>query len=225
MGILATAAPDGPRVAVRVNALNGPHAREDLEVVACGGAAAVVVPKASAAALEGLSGRGLPPVVAIVETPHGLQESARIARAPGVTALLLGRVDLAQALHLDARADGIDFLYARSQLVIDSAAAGLQGPLDGVWTAIDDLGGLRAEAELVRSLGFAGKACIHPAHIPIVNAAFRPSPEQVRWAERVVAAYAEAQSRGIGAIRVDSSMIDVPVVARARDILSEARRS
>jgi citrate lyase beta subunit len=217
-------APGSPRRCVRINALDTEHAEADLAAVARLDLDAVMVPKAEAEGLEGLSGRGLPPIVAIVETPTGLQDSARIARAPGVAALLLGGVDLARSLRLGVRADGLDLLYARSRVVIDSAAAGIAPPIDGVYTAIDDLDGLRAEAALVRSLGFGGKSCIHPSHVAVIEEVFRPAEEELAWARRVVAAYEEAAGTGTGAIRVDGAMVDLPVVDRARDLLAAEAR-
>ena len=211
------------RLAIRVNALNSPHAPHDLELVAEADVAALVVPKASADTLEALDTRRLPPVIAIVETPRGLQESAQIAETPGVFALMLGNIDLSRSLRLEARPDGLDLLHARSRLVIDSAAAGLHGPIDGAWTRLDDVEGLRAEAELARSLGLAGKACVHPGQVSAMNAVFRPSQAQVDWASRVVAAYDDAASHGTGVIRVDDRMVDAPVVDHARDILVEAQ--
>lgn len=211
-----------PLRAVRVNALDTAHADADLDLVASLDLDAIVIPKASAERLERLAETALPPVIAIIETPRGLQESARIAQAPGVSALLLGAVDLARSLKLGVRADGLDLLYARSRLVIDSAAAGLQPPIDGVYTAIEDLEGLRAEVEMVRSVGFGGKACIHPSHVAIVEAGFRPSSEELAWAQRVVDAYAAAAAEGTGAIRLDGEMVDVPVVERARELLAQA---
>lgn len=216
---LASHAPDGAPVAVRINALDGPHASEDLAMVADARPAVVVVPKASAAGLEAIAHPDMPPLLAIVETPAALQESGSIAAAPGVVALLLGAVDLQQSLGFETRPDGLELIYMRSRLVIDSAAAGIQGPIDGVWTTVGDLDGLRAETELVRSLGFAGKACIHPAQIDVVNGAFRPAAELMDWARRVVSAYETAEAGGAGVTTVDGEMVDLPVVARARDIL------
>jgi len=207
-------------LAIRVNDLAGPDAAADLELVRELGPAAVVVPKAAAATLAAAA-PGLPPIVAIVETPAGLQECAAIARVSGVKALLLGGVDLALALRLGGRADGLDLLFARSRLVVDSAAAGIDPPLDGVFTAVGDLDGLRAEAELVRSLGFGGKACIHPAHLETIHEAFSPGEAEATWARRVVEAFDGAAAEGSGAISVDGEMVDLPVAERARAILAE----
>jgi len=207
-------------LAIRVNDLAGPHAEADLELVRRLRPAAVIVPKADAGSLAAAAA-DLPPIVAIVETPSGLLECAAIAAVPGVKALLLGGVDLTLALRLGGRADGLDLLFARSQLVTASAAAGIDPPVDGVYTAVRDLDGLRAEALLVKSLGFGGKACIHPSHLETIAAVFRPSEAEAAWAARVVEAYDDAAANGSGAISVDDEMVDLPVAERARGILAE----
>jgi citrate lyase beta subunit len=107
--------------------------------------------------------------------------------------------------------------------VADSAAAGIRAPFDVVHLDIRDDGGLEASARFSRSLGFAGKACIHPAQVTIVNRVFEPEADAVAWAHRVVAAAEEGERAGRGAVALDGEMIDAPVVARAQRILSEAK--
>jgi citrate lyase subunit beta/citryl-CoA lyase len=211
----------GSRRAVRINALDGPFAAEDLAMAAAAGADAVIVPKARAAALRSLSITSLPPIIAIVETAAGLQESAEIASTPGVWALLLGAVDLGLELGLTPRPDGLELLFARSKLVIDSAAAGIAPPIDVVHVEIADDDALVAESALARSLGFGGKACIHPRQVPIVEHAFAPTADERARARRVVAAYEAAAARGEGVVRVDGEMVDLPVYQRALDIIAE----
>lgn len=212
----------GARCAVRINALDEPFATDDLAMAAAAGADAVVVPKARAAALRSLDIASLPPIIAIVETAAGLQESAEIASAPGVWALLLGAVDLGQELRLTPRPDGLELLFARSKLVIDSAAAEIAPPIDVVYVDFTDEDGLRAQCELARSLGFGGKACIHPAQVPVVSDAFSPPAAELEHARRVVRDYESARARGEGVVRVDGEMVDLPVYARALDIVNDS---
>jgi citrate lyase beta subunit len=218
---LAQRAPGGGRCAVRINALDSPFAGDDLAMASWAGADAIVVPKARASSLRALDASALPPIIAIVETATGLQESAEIATAPGVWALLLGAVDLGVELRLMPRADGLELLFARSKLVVDSAAAQIAPPIDVVHVDIADADALRVESELARSLGFGGKACIHPRQVPIVERAFTPSADELERARRVVAAYELARARGEGVVRVDGAMVDLPVYERARDIVAE----
>jgi len=218
---LAQRTPTGGRCAVRINALDSPFAGDDLAMASWAGADAIVVPKARASSLRSLDAAALPPIIAIVETATGLQESAEIATAPGVWALLLGAVDLGVELRLMPRADGLELLFARSKLVVDSAAAQIAPPIDAVHVDIADADALRVESGLARSLGFGGKACIHPRQVPIVERAFAPSADELERARRVVAAYELARTRGEGVVQVDGAMVDLPVYERARDVVGE----
>jgi citrate lyase beta subunit len=218
---LGQRAPAGGRCAVRINALDSPFAGDDLAMASSAGADAIVVPKARALSLRALDATALPPIIAIVETAAGLQESAEIATAPGVWALLLGAVDLGVELRLTPRADGLELLFARSKLVVDSAAAQIAPPIDAVHVDIADGDALQAESELARSLGFGGKACIHPRQVPIVERAFAPTADELDRARRVVDAYERARARGEGVVRVDGTMVDLPVYQRALDIVAD----
>jgi citrate lyase beta subunit len=217
---LARRGSDAGRCAVRINALGTPFAADDLAMAADAGADAVVVPKARAASLRELDPGSVAPVVAIVETAAGLQESGEIAATPGVWALLLGAVDLGVQLRMTPRPDGLELLFARSKLVMDSAAAGIAPPIDAVHVGLDDEDGLRRECELSRSLGFGGKACIHPRQVPVVERAFAPTPAELERARRVVHAYEAARRDGAGVVRVDGEMVDLPVYERALDVLA-----
>jgi citrate lyase beta subunit len=211
-------------VAVRPNAVGTAHWEADLEAVSGLELDALVLPKATPEAVTALGPDG-PPVIAIVETALGLRQTYETARLPRVAALVLGAVDLGAELGLEPRADGLEVLYARSQLVVDSAAAGIRSPFDLVHLDIRDDEGLEAEARLARSLGFRGKACIHPAQIEIVNRVFSPTEEEQEHARRVIEAYEHALADGRGVVALDGEMIDLPVVERARRVLAETERS
>ena len=124
-------------------------------------------------------------------------------------------------MRLEPRADGLEILFARSSLVVDSAAAGVRAPFDVVHLDTRDDEGLEAESLLARSVGMGGKMCIHPAQVGVVNRVFAPDEGQIDWARRVVAAYEEGVKDGRGAIALDGEMIDLPVVVRARRLLEK----
>jgi len=211
-------------VAVRPNAVGTAHWEGDLAALDGLELDALVLPKATPEAVKALGPDG-PPVVAIVETALGLRRAYDTARLPRVAALILGAVDLGAELGLEPRADGLEVLYARSQLVVDSAAAGIRSPFDLVHVDTRDDKGLEAEARLARSLGFRGKACIHPAQIEIVHRVFSPTKEEQEHARRVIDAYEHALADGRGVVALDGEMIDLPVVERARRVLAETERS
>jgi citrate lyase beta subunit len=221
---LLPAASTSSLVAVRVNAADTSFWEDDLRAVADLELAALVLPKATPEAVERL-GREGPPVLAIVESAKGLRRAYDVASAPRVAALALGAVDLGVELRLEPRADGQEVLLARSLLVLDSAAAGLRAPFDLVHLALDDVEGLEAECRLARSLGFRGKVCVHPAQVEVVNRVFSPTRDELERARRVVEAYDRAVADGAGVVRVDGEMVDLPVVERARQVLTEAERS
>jgi citrate lyase subunit beta/citryl-CoA lyase len=145
--------------------------------------------------------------------------------APRVAALLLGAVDLGAELGLQPRPDGLEILYARSKVVVDSAAAGIRPPFDIVHLEVTDTEGLEEECRLARSLGFRGKACIHPRQLETVSRVFAPTDAELEWAQRVVDAYERESGEGRGVFALNGTMVDLPVVERARRILAEAERS
>ncbi len=214
------AATAGPARIVRINGAGTDWFDEDLALVATLDLDAIVLPKSSPEAVDALGPDG-PPVVAIVETAMSLRQAFEIASKPRVAALLLGSVDLGAEVGLETRADGQELLYARSKISFDSTAAGRRGPFDVVHLDFADTAGLEAQCRLARSLGFRGKASIHPAQIETINAVFSPSEQEVEWARGVVDAF-ESQSEGV--LAVNGTMVDKPVVDRARRILAEAAR-
>ena len=208
---------------IRVNGVDTEFCQDDLVFVAGVDLAAIVVPKASPDALERLADG--PPVVAIVETAAGLRNACETASHPRTAALVLGAVDLGLELGLEPRADRHALLFARSKVVVDSAAAGVRPPFDAVYLDVEDADGLEAEARYARSLGFGGKACIHPAQVTVVNRVFAPDEEDVERARRIVAAYDEGVREGRGAVALDGKMVDLPVVEQARRVLAASERS
>ena len=209
---------------VRVNGAETAWFADDLALVEALDLDAIVLPKATPDAVAALGPAG-PPVIAIVETASGVRSAYETATAPRVAALLLGAVDLGAELGLEPRPDGLEVLFARSTVVVDSAAAGIRPPFDIVHLDLNDATGLEEECRLARSLGFRGKACIHPAQLEIVNRVFAPSEAELEWARRVVEAYERESDEGRGVFALNGSMVDLPVVERARRILAEAERS
>jgi citrate lyase subunit beta/citryl-CoA lyase len=208
---------------VRVNGAGTPWHEDDVAALGRLSLDGVVLPKATPEAVAGLDALGLP-VVAIAETPAGLRRAYETACTRPAAALMLGAVDLGLALGLEPRPDGLELLFARSSLVLDSAAAGIRAPIDQVWTDVRDAQGLERDCRLARSLGLRAKACIHPAQIPVVNAAFTPSPAELDRARSVVDTYERAAAEGAGAVSLGGEMIDLPVVERARQLLTDAER-
>jgi len=107
-------------------------------------------------------------------------------------------------------------------LVNAAKAAGIQA-IDSVFGDVGDLAGLRQWGENSRALGFEGMGCIHPSQIPVIHEAFAPSQVEIEKALKIVAAFKEAQQRGLGVVSLGSKMIDPPVVERARKLVARAK--
>lgn len=208
-------------VVLRINAAGTPQFAEDVKTARASELDAVALPKTDLAALAALDADDLL-IWALIETANGLHEAFEVAADRRVQRLLLGTVDLANDLGLEARDDGLELLFARSSVVVASRAAGIEPPLDGVCLQARNPEAVHREATLARSLGFGGKLCIHPDQLEPVHRAFAPSEEQLAWARSVVAASEAAYAAGLGAVVVDGSMVDRPVVNRARRLLETA---
>ena len=101
-----------------------------------------------------------------------------------------------------------------------SRAAGLLSPIAGVTTDIDDEAKLLADLAFARACGFGAKLCIHPRQVAALHRAIAPRPEEIAWAQRVLAAANGAS----GAVQVDGQMVDRPVVLKAKSILERTPR-
>ncbi len=160
----------------------------------------------------------------ILESALGIENAAAIAQASkNVVALTIGLEDYTADLGVPKTPEGGESLYARSRLVNASKALGVQA-IDSVFSDVSDMDGLRRWAANSRALGFEGMGCIHPGQIPVVHEAFAPSAAEVEKAIKIVAAFEEAQRRGLGVVSLGSKMIDPPVVQRAQKLVELARR-
>lgn len=211
--------PDHP-VIVRINASDTAWFREDRALAGRPGVAGIMLPKAERLEdVETLRAAGATAVLPLIETAVGFDRARALAGAAGVARLAFGSIDF--QLDLGIPGDDEALLAFRSGLVLASRLAGIGAPVDGVSTAIDDQAQLAADATRALRLGFGGKLCIHPKQVKGVNAAFRPSDPDVRWATRVLEAAAEA---GGAAVAVDGKMVDRPVLLRAQAILANVPR-
>lgn len=161
-------------------------------------------------------------VIPLVETAAGILDARAIAASdPRVHTLSFGPADLSRELGITPTADGDEFLYARSQLVLAAAAAQCPPPIDGPHLDLADQQGLERAARRARQLGFSGKQVIHPAQIETVAAAFGASSAELEWARAVDAAFSAAEAEGVSSIRLsDGTFVDYPIARRARAILA-----
>lgn len=207
-------------VYLRINASESTWFQQDLSLARLPGVAGIVLPKAERAdEISAVLSAGALQVLPLVESAQGMWNANQLARQPQVLRLLFGTIDFNVDMGIEGEDD--ELIYFRSQLVLLSRVAGIQPPVDGVTTDIGNEAQIRSDTNRGRKLGFGGKLCIHPKQVPVVNACFAPSAEQVDWARRVL----EAVNRtGGSAIAVDGRMVDRPVILRAQEIVAEAGR-
>lgn len=220
---------NGPEWWVRVNPLGSEYHKDDLKLIGSAYVHGIVLPKAESGAdvIQLAHRTGNIPVHAIVTETAASLFGLLSYRDPKSTlaAMSWGAEDLSAALGASSKYDAngeLSFTYklARSLCLAGAVAAGVQ-PVDGVFADFRDDEGLRAESEAARREGFTGKLAIHPAQVPIINAAFTPSDDDIRHAEEIVAAF-EAQPNA-GVLSVGGKMIDRPHLVQARRVLERAR--
>jgi citrate lyase subunit beta/citryl-CoA lyase len=159
----------------------------------------------------------------ILESALGVENALDIATASErVVALTIGIEDYTADLGVVKTREGTESSYARMRLVNAARAAGVQA-IDSVYADVADSEGLREWAQRSRGLGFEGMGCIHPRQIGVIHQAYAPSKEEIEKALKILAAFAEAEKRGLGVVSVGSKMIDPPVVERARKLVETAR--
>ena len=222
---------------VRVNGLTTEWCHGDIAAVVLPGLDGIVLPKVEHAhelrTADWLIGnlereRGLAhgsiDLIPIIETALGIANLARICRSgTRVRRLAFGAGDFTLDMGMIWTRAEAELLPYRSACVMQSRAAGLEPPLDTVWADLRDADGFLASAKLAAGLGFQGKMCIHPDQIAPANAAFTPDQAAVAQAKRIVAAFEDAEARGLASIQLEGQFIDYPIVQRARRVLEAVR--
>jgi citrate lyase subunit beta/citryl-CoA lyase len=224
---------------VRVNALSTQFGYGDLCAVVSRGVDGVMLTKVDSpdqikiadwvmAQLE--RERGLPTgsidLIPLIETGAGMTHALEIARAaPRVKRMAFGAGDFTLDLGLRWSREETELLPFRSSLVLASRTAGIEPPIDLAWLDTKDSEGFETSLRWARSLGFQGKLCIHPDHVERINQAFSPSQEEVARAQRIVAAFREAESQGSAAFTLDGALVDYAILVQAERTLTAAART
>lgn len=227
----------GRPVLVRVNGVATGLTREDLEAVVMPGLHGIFIAKVESpedvrqvsAWLDDLEGRagieaGTVDVVCMLETANSVRIGYEIATAsPRVGSLCFSggeNGDLQTDLGCDWSVEGIEMLYARSKLVLDARAAGIDYPLDGVFVDIDNLDGLIADTTLSKRLGYKGRTIIHPRHVEVVNRIYTPQPAEIEYYRGLLEAFGLALAEGKASVTYQGKMIDYAMAERARRVLA-----
>jgi citrate lyase subunit beta/citryl-CoA lyase len=239
--------PRRPRGYVRVNAPSTPFCHGDLVETLHKGVDGVVLPKVESAAdlhaidwliwnLERERGiaEGSIDLMPQIETAAGVQRIDRIVQARSlrpykgtwrVKRVAFGAADYGHELGLTVGLEEEELKDARNRVVLASRAAGLEGPSDSPWFHFKEAEGFARALERSRRGGFQGRLCVHPDQIAPVNAAYLPSDQELARAERIVAAFEQAEAKGEAAVQVDGEMVDYPVAHRARALLALVRKN
>jgi len=159
----------------------------------------------------------------ILESALGIEKAYEIATASGeIAALTIGLEDYTADLGVVKTPGGAESLFARQRMVNAAHAAGVQA-IDSVFGDVGDMDGLRAWALNSRAMGFEGMGCVHPTQIAVIHQAFAPTSAEIDKAQKIVAAFHEAQLKGLGVVSLGSKMIDAPVVQRALKLMARAQ--
>jgi citrate lyase subunit beta/citryl-CoA lyase/(S)-citramalyl-CoA lyase len=212
----------GPERVVRINSLRSVEGMRDLLAVVAARpeSGVLMLPKVAGAwevrlADEVLTEAGLSLGLAVlVESAEGMANARAIMAGPRVQFALFGGVDYAAEMGVAVAHEPL--LHARYEMVLAAKLAGID-VMDVPSLAFRDNDIVQAEAGVAKSLGFTGKACLHPGNVAVVNAVFTPTADEIARAEKIVAAY-EASPNGLA--ELDGKLIEKPVVRAMQRILA-----
>ena len=213
---------------VRINPLNTPYGKKDIEAVVKAGVDVIRMPKTETAeevvevereiekVEKEIGCLGRTQIMAAIESALGIVNAYAIATASKrMMGIALGAEDYSANLKTQRTPGGAELLLARETIVVAARAAGIAA-LDTVYSNLNDMDTFRKEVELIKTLGFDGKSIINPRQIEIVNEVFTPSEKAIEKSKVILAAIKEAEQRGSGVSAVNGKMIDRPVVLRAQ---------
>lgn len=166
------------------------------------------------------------------ETAEGMHDACDLVKASsrvrGIHGALSGPVsgDFARAFGFRATSGGEEQLYLASKLVLDSRAGGGMYPIAGIFgTAQDDLLAVERLIRRARDIGYTGVAVMHPSHVAIANALYRPTSQEVAYFKGLLEAFEAAEKVGLGAVSYQGAMVDYAMLPLAKEVLAEAARN
>lgn len=242
-GAIAELREAGVGAFVRVNPLHD-GTEQEIAAAVTEGLTAIVLPKVAnpgeirrlhdlLSYAEGRAGvaHGSVGILPLPETAEGMRDAFELARASsrvrGIHGALSGPVsgDFARAFGFRATGSGVEQHYLASKLVLDSRAAGAMHPMAGIFgTPQNDLDAVERLVRQARDFGYSGVAVMHPSHVAVANAVYRPTPDEVAYFEGLLAAFEAAEKAGLGAVSYQGAMVDYAMLPLAHEVLAEARR-
>lgn len=219
---------------VRINPLNTPYGKKDIEAVVKAGVDVIRMPKTETAeevvevereierVERELGCVGRTKIMAAIESTLGIVKAYAIATAsPRMMGIALGAEDYCANLKAQRTPGGDELRLARETIVVAARAAGIDA-LDTVYSNLNDMETFRQEVEYIKTLGFDGKSIINPRQIEVINEVFAPKEKEITKARAIIAAIKEAEAKGSGVIALNGKMIDRPVVIRAQRTINLA---
>lgn len=225
-------------VLVRINGLDTPHWQEDIRVAVAGGADGIRIAKCESAqdvktveehilmaerefGIE--EGRTL--IMAALESAKGVVNAYEICTASDrLFGVALAGGDFRKDMRVKVTESGIDIMVARGMMLLAARAAGVQC-FDTNFADFKNMEGFENEVRQNHQMGFDGKSIINPRQIRLVHQVFTPSAKEVDHAERLVRAYNEQASAGVGVFTFEGKMVDIAHVRDAQDLLKLAKAS
>jgi citrate lyase subunit beta / citryl-CoA lyase len=216
-------------VIVRVNDLDSPWGREDVQAIAATGVDAILFPNveskahvADALALLDRSGGSHLPIMLMIESPTGVLRAEEIASASDrIACLVVATTDLLTHLNGRRTPDRIAVLHSLSHVLVAGRAYD-RSVVDGISTDLKDMQSFEYACRLARDLGFDGKTLIHPFQLPYCNDAFTPKPHDLEAALEVIDALERAREEGRGTVVVNGRLVEGHQVEAARRLLALA---
>ncbi len=210
-------------VVIRINSPDTEWGQQDLSgLQGLSGLAGIMVPKCEGAhnlqrVAQAFAGV---PSLPIIESALGYLALREIAQAPQVGRLVVGHIDFLADTGMNVGEDQRELDSLRFEVAMCTRLGKLAPAVDGVTVSVDDEALIRADTERALRFGFGAKLCIHPRQVPVVHATLAPTPTQIEWAQRVLAAM--QASKG-SAVQLDGKMVDLPVVLQAQRLLERVR--
>ena len=229
---------EGIETVVRINGLDSPYGKQDVEAMVNARPDIIRLPKTESAGdvqdVEALVAQhekaaGIPEgsigLMAAIESPLGVLNAYQIAvSSTRLIGIAFGAEDYVTNMKTSRSKGGEELFFARCQIVIAARAAGIYA-LDTVFSDLNDEEGFIAEVRTAKQLGFDGKSIISPRQIRPVHDVFMPTTEEIEGARRIMRGILEAKKKKSGVITVDGKMVDKPMVDRAERVIEMAKAS
>ena len=223
---------------VRVNPIDSPYGKLDVEAMVRAGVDVIRLPKTDSAEdilemerhipqVERKCGRaeGSTRMMAAIESAQGVINAPEIAKSsPRLIGIALGAEDYVRDIRTERSPDGIELMFARCSILQAARAAGIAA-FDTVYSNANNEEGFIHEAEHIKQLGFDGKSLINPRQIELLHNVFAPTRKEVGNARLIIEAAENASRQGLGVVSLNGKMIDAPIIERARWVLQRAEAS